>query len=258
MDKKELLSRLKQALEYLQDNGKARTHADIALLLKTTRSNVSAAFKGNPRYLTQGFAKRFAEAYADYININWLLNGVGNMKAQRSNERPHYPAEVRAGVLTGNSDSIMSYESTLRPVIDNIPAYDFTIDVSGDSMSPLYFDGDLVACREINGVEELEPGNDYVITTRDGALLKRYVSHTMSTIRLISENSKYKPINLDTDSIIKVYKVVGSVCRNPRAAFELTKDHYLRMASEILKSKGIQDEDLLSMFDCKKYLEPYK
>ena len=69
---------------------------------------------------------------------------------------------------------------------------DFGVRVSGDSMEPLYLDGQI-------GIFFLD-GDAYV---------KKY-HHSTSGIQLISLNSKYPPINVSSESTLKTFgKVVG-------------------------------------------------
>jgi hypothetical protein len=42
-------------------------------------SNVSKAFRGNEKVLTEGFLKDFNKAYSNMFNIRWLIHGEGEM-----------------------------------------------------------------------------------------------------------------------------------------------------------------------------------
>lgn len=224
MDKQAANYRLKQAIEYLRDRGQARNQKDMAFLMGMRQPHIAAAINGDEKRLTEGFLRKFADAYSDYINEEWLLTGEGRMEVPDKDMRPHYPASVEAGVLGGESPSVMDYEVEMEPLIKRFPSYDFTIDVSGHSMEPTYYDGDIVACRNVYSVDELTPGKVYVIATRDGAVLKRYLSHTRSTMRVASDNPDYKSYNIDLDSIFSMARVVGSISNSPKAAEDLEKN----------------------------------
>lgn len=76
----------------------------------------------------------------------------------------------------------------------------FAVRVKGDSMEPVYFDGDIVMIsRERPGV------GDIALVTLDGCgYIKRLGMGTLE-----SDNKKYKPIPLDSDSVIVNGRAVG-------------------------------------------------
>lgn len=80
----ERLGRLNKAVSYLTSIEKVSqtsTQKDAATLMGYNNStNVNYAFKGNVRYLTEGFLKRFNSAFGDvFFSEEWLLNGGGKM-----------------------------------------------------------------------------------------------------------------------------------------------------------------------------------
>ena len=83
---------------------------------------------------------------------------------------------------------------------------DFGVRVAGDSMEPLYLDGQIIWIHKQDTLEEGEIGIFFL----DGeAYVKKY-HQTDSDIQLISLNSKYSPINVSSESTLKTFgKVVG-------------------------------------------------
>lgn len=76
MERKE---RFKEAFEYLKSRGSVHTQRDIALKMDSSEGNISKVFKGDERFLTDRFLRRFNEAYGNIFNIEWLIDGVGEM-----------------------------------------------------------------------------------------------------------------------------------------------------------------------------------
>ena len=76
MERKE---RFKEAFEYLKSSGTAHTQRDIALKMDSSEGNISKAMKGDERVLTNRFLRRFNEAYGNIFNIEWLIDGIGEM-----------------------------------------------------------------------------------------------------------------------------------------------------------------------------------
>lgn len=71
--------RLEKAIEYLRSNGKVHTQKDVAMVMGATPANVSGALKGNEKILTDNFLRRFNRAFGNIFNIDWLVNGIGDM-----------------------------------------------------------------------------------------------------------------------------------------------------------------------------------
>lgn len=209
MDKTEAHNRLLQSIEYLKNNGKARTHEEIANRSGFARSNVSSAINGNPRYLTTGFLKRFARAYAEYINEDWLLTGEGEMvKVDTRSLRPRLPLEVAAGPMGVTIGTAMESNCEFLPIIPDMPAYDFTIPVRGDSMEPLLYDADILYCRAIDEASELREDGVYVLDSAEGAVVKR-LTLTPDGLLCKSENPKYAPYIIPAAEVLRIYIVVG-------------------------------------------------
>ena len=78
MDKAE---RFNKAFAHLLGIGRIRTQKDVAEVMQSTAPNISSALKGDTRFLTDKFLRRFNEAFDDVFNLQWLLAGDGEMLA---------------------------------------------------------------------------------------------------------------------------------------------------------------------------------
>ena len=97
----------------------------------------------------------------------------------------------------------------------NIPGLkaDFVVPVSGDSMEPKYFSGDMVACQMVY-LSDLffQWGKVYVIDTNQGVLLKKVKKGSSpDCITLVSENPEYDNIELPRSDIHHIALVKGLV-----------------------------------------------
>lgn len=172
------------------------------------------------------------ENYPQY-SADWLLSGKGNMLKspsspstpidERSTEPAHHvPEGNREGIpllpisaMTGaftDDISVMEYECE-RYVIPAFKGADFLMQVSGDSMQPTYYSGDLVACQRI-------PLNDlffqwnktYVLDTLQGPLIKRIRRGSDDNhVLIVSDNPAYEPFELSKDQFHGVALVRGLV-----------------------------------------------
>ena len=246
IDRPLLSKRLQAALQYLRSKGVVHTVTELANSIGKSQGDVSNALACRGRVMTLGLLERVADAFPDILNRDYLLTGEGEVGLPDKNLRPHYPATVAAGVLSGDVAQVMDYDVEMEPAIKRFGHYDYMIDVDGESMEPTYYTGDAVACRKLENKDELTSGKAYVFVTRDGAVLKRYVSSTSSSVRVSSDNSKYKPYSIDQDSILCIAEVVGSVsgARNKRSdRIELSKEDIYRLLDGLYVTPKTPDVD---------------
>lgn len=164
------------------------------------------------------------------INPIWLLLGEGEMLRSPS-QQPHQeakteiipslspqqgipliPIEAWAGALNGEDYSIMEDECE-RYIVPSFKNADFLITVRGDSMTPKYYSGDIVACRKVF-LSDLwfQWGKVYIIDTNQGSLLKKVRrGSSEETITLVSENPEYEPFELRKDQIYNIAIVQGVI-----------------------------------------------
>ena len=156
------------------------------------------------------------------VSANWLLTGKGpmlesdavtptrHMQDLTQFGIPLIPAKAMAGFFTGE---VIINEADCEQI--NVPGVkaDFAIPVSGDSMTPLYLSGDMVICQFVNLSDMFfQWGKVYVINTNQGVLLKKVrPGSDKHSIKLISENSDYDPIDLPLSDIYQIALVKGLV-----------------------------------------------
>lgn len=186
------------------------------------------------------------EKYSN-INIEWLLTGRGDMlktkgslsipateeqsfliskdtqkisDTQEINAKktpkgiPLIPLDAIAGFPTSDSDCVYleGCEHYSIPEFEAKGA-NFLIRVSGDSMTPLYNNGDIIACRKINNILFFQWGAIYVLDTSQGALVKRIeeCEKNEDYILCVSENSRFKPFQLPKSDIRSLSTIIGLV-----------------------------------------------
>ncbi len=159
------------------------------------------------------------------INPNWLITGNGSMlksdeqplpELKKMNSRhkglPLIPMEAIAGFPAIDNDGV-SFDDCQHYSIPEFEAKgaNFLIRVSGDSMMPLYCNGDIIACRKIAEIHFFQWGGVYVLDTSQGVLVK-YIEECGKNddcILCVSENSRYKPFPLPKSDIRSLSTIVG-------------------------------------------------
>ncbi len=84
--------RLKEAYEYLRAHYGIHTQIDLAEAIRVTRPALSSAMNGNEAYLTKNLFQKICAAYPGVFNLDYLLNGEGNLLL---NAKPEYHEESK-------------------------------------------------------------------------------------------------------------------------------------------------------------------
>lgn len=145
------------------------------------------------------------------INPIWLSSGYGEMLKEgkavaKTDLRPRYDMKAWAGQLTEYIDE----SAEMVAVIPQIPKYDFTIRITGDSMEPEYRSGDEVACLKVPKGNFIQWGKVYVLNTSQGAVIKRLYKGKKG-YRCVSDNKRYGEFEIPEDAIYSINLVVGMV-----------------------------------------------
>ena len=153
------------------------------------------------------------------ISSRWILTGDGDMCASEpiiTGERkplgiPLLPVDAVAGALSGNDMQVMDYDCEYFDV-PTFKGAEFLIRVSGDSMQPKYYSGDIVACKRLPIDTFFQWNRVYVIGSEQGVILKRVRQGSDAEhITLVSENTDYAPFELPLNKVHSIALVVGVV-----------------------------------------------
>ena len=171
--------------------------------------------------------------YTD-LSSEWLLTGIGNMlksdldkpiEAHKRSAEPPKSSNKRRGIPLIPIDAVAGFPSADNDGVYmencehySIPEFEakganFLIRVSGDSMHPLYENGDIIACRKISDILFFQWGGIYVLDTSQGALVKRVeeAEDDQESILCISENPRFKPFHLPKSDIRSLSTIIGLV-----------------------------------------------
>ena len=227
--------RLKEAFEFLRSNGKVHTQKDLAVQMGATRPNVSGAFKGDPKILTDNFIKRFNNAFDDIFNLNWLLDGEGEMLNDTTNSNTQikvtYEDRPRISHASGrpyyNVDFIGGFDLVLN---DQTIVPEYNIDfapynqdgvvwcnITGNSMQPKISHGDIIAIKEVVGWQDyLSMGEIYAVVTANHRRTVKIIRQGKSegTLRFIPINTaEFDEQEVPIKMITRVFEVLGCMKR---------------------------------------------
>ncbi len=181
--------------------------------------------RGEGRDLSSKVVTKILEHYTD-IREDWLLLGKGemlknqsasstNIEEKQCTALPLIPLRAAAGFLSGfDSDGVTTEqcENYVVPLFSNINA-DFLIQITGDSMSPKFQNGDIVACRKITDASFIQWGYTYVIDTTGGVIMKELNRCEGDDSQFIchSLNPQYADFELPRKSVRSLAMVVGVI-----------------------------------------------
>lgn len=131
-----------------------------------------------------------------------------------SDEEPDHTNETRPRILTyacaGTLTEAIEEYSEQMPVIAQMPKYDFTIIIRGDSMVPEFRSGDEIACLKVNEKAFVQWGKPHVLFTSQGIVVKRLYEGE-NGFRCVSDNEQYPEFFVPGDEVYSVNLVVGVI-----------------------------------------------
>ena len=204
METKNIIERAKKALGLNSD----LALAELLGISKSTLSNWKARN-------TLDYDVLFSKC--GHVDLNWLIRGGEDLPVAKEVVQgtdysiPLIPYDAIAGY--GSVDfqelPVESYYT-----IAELKGADFLIRVKGDSMTPKYSGGDIVACKKIDMITFWQWHKIYAICTRNqGILIKRVEEYPNNPafITLVSENPRYRPFELHEDEIVSAALVLGAI-----------------------------------------------
>ena len=210
-------ARVLDAIQTLLNNDSGLTKSSLAKEMDVKPSKFSEILNGR-MYAGIDVISFLCEKYN--VSSSWLLTGSGDMFG-RDTARQSSLLDKHAIPLIPY-DAIAGYGSfdfQDLPVEDfytvsELKGADFLIRVKGDSMTPKYSGGDIVACKKIEMVTFWQWHRIYAICTRNqGILIKRVEEYPNNPafITCVSENPRYRPFELHEDEIVSVALVLGAI-----------------------------------------------
>lgn len=183
----------------------------------TVNAGLPVGLIGKSRKKGSGMAatsiEKILRAYPD-LSADWLLTGRGDMYVGEAGVEvkniPMLSVEAFAGPGAPNYNDI-SFAETY--VVREFNDCDFLIRVKGDSMSPKFTGGDIVACKKVNSLLFFQWGHVYVLYTESqGVMIKRVLpSEKEDCVKCVSDNEKYAPFDVPKSDIVALALVNGSI-----------------------------------------------
>lgn len=228
----EAIGKSERIYQYYEEGRSHPKHETILLLAKVLNFNPKDIFEYEQIVPRETMAK---EANATYQQ---QLLSKKNASPKR-NTVPYYDAEAAAGMVLTEMSPIHAPAGTID-IGDLLHDSQAAIRIYGNSMLPNYPPGCVVGLAKSQG-RFIEPGEVYIVETKDSRLLKRLFykddDPESDTITCYSDNTMkfengarhgklaYPPFNLHKKEIINLFMVTGVIKRNTNSVIINRNNH---------------------------------
>lgn len=212
----------REIIKWLIYNGYVETQRELAASLGYNPTVLSAALTGKIPFSTK-LSRNLSKAH-QRISLDWLLTGEGEMllpedrsdgQTTDNEGRKERTAPLYQDLTcTAGQREQFGYDETHVDIrIPGITAEAF-FPVSGHSMEPYIYEGDIVGVVSVDGFESINPDKTYMIITRNNERMIKHIAPTNpgeECIRLISDNAAVCPaFSIPKSDVIKIMRVVFS------------------------------------------------
>lgn len=183
--------------------------SDIDLRFKTANDNTDDGLKLSLLTKYDKLNTDRKKKVVDYAD-NQLKDQMRQQnKIHSLNEKNIFYVDVLGAVSAGTGEWLTKEQHEEVAVNNEPPTYDFALRVNGDSMTPIFSDGQIIYVNKVYENDEVR-NNQFVIAELNGdAYVKKIVfDDNRKSCRLISLNKKYADIEIKKSDDFKVVGVV--------------------------------------------------
>lgn len=193
------------------------TQAEIAAFLGCTQGFISQVEKGvstlSPEFISVILANPDWDTSMFTGESEMLKEGVGDSSGRGSRIRYWVDVDATAGGVELFDDM-----TTNRFIDLSIPEFrDCTdaVNLYGDSMMPLYRNGQIIILKEWKE-SFIDFGNVYLVITCNGNRMVKYLRRGSDPdhVLCISENKDFDPFEIERKDILRLYLVKGGISKN--------------------------------------------
>ena len=193
------------------------TQAEIAAFLGGTQGFISQVEKGvstlSPEFISVILANPDWDTSMFTGESEMLKEGAGDSSGRGSRIRYWVDVDATAGGVELFDDM-----TTNRFIDLSIPEFrDCTdaVNLYGDSMMPLYRNGQIIILKEWKE-SFIDFGNVYLVITCNGNRMVKYLRRGSDAdhVLCISENKDFDPFEIERKDILRLYLVKGGISKN--------------------------------------------
>lgn len=202
----ERLKEVRKSIDYIKNQ------SDFATSIGISQASLAQIENGSTRSISKPVLMLMNLKHN--INTDYIINGNGDLfnysTSLSSDGIPLYRSEAAAGFGTAEFN-IEEKDIEAKYKIKELDSASFMLHVRGDSMSPTYGNGDIIAVRTVLNIQSIQWSKPHLISSRDHGLLVKRIYDNGDTIIAVSDNSTYRPICISKDDITGLAFIMGSV-----------------------------------------------
>lgn len=183
--------------------------SDIDLRFKIANDNSEDGLKLSLLSKYEKLNTENKKKVVDYAD-NRLKDQMRQSKIHPINETDNvYYVDVLGAVSAGTGEWLTDEQHEEITVNNEPPIHDFALRVNGDSMIPLFSDGQIIYVNKIDDLDMVRNEQIVIAELNGDAFVKKIVfDNNRKSCKLISLNKEYKPIDVTSDDEFKISGVV--------------------------------------------------
>lgn len=218
MTKEEKIQFLCELYSTLKIRGAVRTKEDFAKMLSTSRTTLSSATSGDPRYLTDSLMSKAMAVANEYNNTTTSSNQDKSYDVPSINLVPTIPYKAYKEIGVDLNEYIQSQSPDLHmsPAVAQFAKTDCHYFVGSDAMLPHLHQSDVLALKRMPEEAQVINGEIYVVNSKYNGLIARFVydDGDYLILKASEEQTRYTPMRLPKTDIFGLYRVLGLVRTN--------------------------------------------
>lgn len=155
-------------------------------------------------------AKRLLDKQNNIINFDEKINvySISEESVPYSISKQQHEIEIVGAVSAGTGEFLDGQEHKETIMYHgNIPAYDYAVRVNGDSMTPMFENGQIIFVNT-EKLDDIHDGQIIIANLNNEAYVKK-IDLKNNEIHLVSLNPKYEPIEVTSDDVFKIDGIVA-------------------------------------------------
>ena len=140
---------------------------------------------------------------------NQLKEQLSSKNKIHSINENSYTINVLGAVSAGTGEWLTDEQHEEITINNEPPMHDFALRVNGDSMIPLFSDGQIIYVNKIDDLDMVRNEQIVIAELNGDAYVKKIVfDNNRQSCQLISLNKEYHPIDVTSDDDFKIFGVV--------------------------------------------------
>ena len=172
---------------------------------------------GKTQNISANMADKIISVFPE-IDRGWLQTGEGGMLKENAPTTAH---QIRYWVdVDATAGGVQQFDDMVTNKFISLAIPEFrdctdAVNLYGDSMMPLYKNGQIIILKEWQE-SFIDFGCVYLVVTKNGNRMVKYLrkGSDQAHVLCVSENKEFDPFEIDRADILRLYLVKGGISKN--------------------------------------------